>query len=232
MPPEIALTMEARADELREMLRWTEELNHRVTACLSILAQKPTTKLKNIQKLQAYGFSSAQSWDVWVFSPTVAGHDFNSAGNVEKLTYLRQILQLSPAEVASKPRLLATSFERTIGPCSEFLYACKGISPETPLRLSRSLSYLTSLPDAKFASRFHDSASPQLKYDDVFKQHWQQRWAFRILKMGLSYDDIAACRCLLQISLPNTLPSQDRPLDGTFWQFHEQTSRWQTTSQP
>ncbi|KAL3162621.1 hypothetical protein ABBQ38_008668 [Trebouxia sp. C0009 RCD-2024] len=204
MPPE---TMRARADELREMLGWTEdELNHRVAACPSILSQKPSTKLKNIQKLQAYGFSSAQTWDVYASFPTVAGYDFDSAGNVEKLTYLRQMLQLSPAEIASKPRLLATSFERTIGPRSEFLYACKGISPDTPLGLSRSLSYLTSLPDAKFASHFNDlSASPQLKYDDVFKQHWQQRWSFLILDMGLSYDDIAACRRLLQISLPNTL---------------------------
>ena len=42
-------------------------------------------------------------------------------------------------------------------------------------------------------------------YDEVFKQHWQQRWTFLRHEMRLSVADISACRALLFTSLPNTL---------------------------
>ncbi|KAL3162610.1 hypothetical protein ABBQ38_008657 [Trebouxia sp. C0009 RCD-2024] len=200
-------TMRARAVELKAMLGWTEnELNQGVTANPMILTKKPFTVVSNIQKLQAHSFSSAQALHVRASRPSIAGYDWSSTANKEKLTYLRHVLQLSQAELSSRPELLGASLARIIGPRSEFLYACKRINLDTSLAVSRSLSIITRLSDANFAARFNNlSASPPLVYDDQFKRHWQQRWTFLVCEMGLSYADICACRLLLQTSLLNTL---------------------------
>ncbi|KAL3162590.1 hypothetical protein ABBQ38_008639 [Trebouxia sp. C0009 RCD-2024] len=202
-----AETMKTRAAELRAMLGWTkDELNQGVNAHPRILTYKPSTVASNMQKLQAHSFSSTQALTVFASFPSMAGYDWSSSANKEKLTYLRHVLQLSQAELASRPWLLSTSLARKIGPRSEFLYACKGNSPETTLAVSRVLSYLENCSDAKFAARFNNSsASPPLVYDDQFKRHRQQRWTFLVCEMGLSYADICACRLLLQTSLLNTL---------------------------
>ncbi|KAL3162617.1 hypothetical protein ABBQ38_008664 [Trebouxia sp. C0009 RCD-2024] len=202
-----AETMKARAAELKTMLGWTnDELDQRVTTNPVILTQNPSTVASNMQKLQAHSFSSTQAVNVFASSPSIAGYDWSSSANKEKLTYLRHVLQLSQAELTSRPVMLSTSLARRIGPRSEFLYACKGISPDTTLADSRLLSYVVALSDAKFAARFNNlSASLPLVYDDQFKRHWQQRWSFLVCEMGLSYADICACRILLQTSLLNTL---------------------------
>ncbi|KAL3162606.1 hypothetical protein ABBQ38_008653 [Trebouxia sp. C0009 RCD-2024] len=202
-----AETVKARAAELKAMLGWTkDELDQRVTANPVILTQKPSTVASNMQKLQAHSFSSAQALHVFSSLPGIVGYDWSSSANREKLMYLRHVLQLSQAELSSRPKLLSTSLAIKIGPRSEFLYACKGISPDTTLVASRLLSYIQSHSDANFAARFNNlSARPPLVYDDQFKRHWQQRWTFLICEMGLSYTDICACRLLLQTSLLNTL---------------------------
>ncbi|KAL3162664.1 hypothetical protein ABBQ38_008709 [Trebouxia sp. C0009 RCD-2024] len=188
--------MKACAAELKALLGWTtDELDERVTAYPMILTQKPSTVASNMQKLQAHSFSSTQVLNVFASCPSIAGYDWSSNANKEKLMYLRDVLELSQAELSSRPVLLSTSLARKIGPRSEFLYACKGISPDTTLAVSRLLSYLQSYSDAKFAARYNNlSASPPLVYDDQFKRHWQQRWTFLVCEMGLSYADICACR--------------------------------------
>lgn len=50
------------------------------------------------------------------------------------------------------------------------------------------------------------SASPPLVYNEVFKQHWQQRWTFLRHEMGLSIAEISACRALLFSSLATLNP--------------------------
>ncbi|KAL3162615.1 hypothetical protein ABBQ38_008662 [Trebouxia sp. C0009 RCD-2024] len=199
-----AETMKARAAELRALLGWTEdELNQGVTRHPMILTLRPSTVASNMQKLQAHSFSSIQAMNVFALCPVTTGYDWSSTANKEKLMYLRHVLQLSQAKLTSRPQLLCASLARIIGPRSEFLYACKGISPDIALT---TYSYLVNLSDAKFAARFNNlSASPPLVYDDQFKRHWQQRWTFLICEMGLSYADICACRLLLQTSLLNTL---------------------------
>ncbi|KAL3146997.1 hypothetical protein ABBQ38_014964 [Trebouxia sp. C0009 RCD-2024] len=200
-------TMRAHAAVLKAMLGWTtEELNQRVTANPLILVRKPSTVVSNIQKLQAHSFSSTQALHVFASLPGIAGYDWSSSANKQRLTYLGHVLQLSQAELTSRPPLLGTSLAGKIGPCSEFLYACKGISPDTSLPVSRLLSPFTNLSDANFAARFNNlSASLPLVYDDQFKLHWQQRWNFLVCEMGLSYADICACRLLLHTSVLNTL---------------------------
>ncbi|KAL3162619.1 hypothetical protein ABBQ38_008666 [Trebouxia sp. C0009 RCD-2024] len=188
-------TMEVRAAQLRALLGWTkEELDQSVTANPVILTQKPSTVASNMQKLQAHSFSSTQVLNVFASAPNIAGYDWSSSANKEKLTYLRHVLQLSQAELTSRPWLLGTSLAGKIGPRSEFLYACKGNSLDTTLAVSSLLSPSIGLSDARFAARFNNlSASPPLVYDDQFKRHWQQRWTFLIREMGLSYADICAC---------------------------------------
>ncbi|KAL3162569.1 hypothetical protein ABBQ38_008622 [Trebouxia sp. C0009 RCD-2024] len=200
-------TMRARAADLRALLGWTEdELNQWVTAHPLILTLRPSTVASNIQKLQAHSFSSTQALHVFATRPSIAGYDWSSSANKEKLTYLRHVLQLSHVELTSSPPLLSTSLALKIGPRSEFLHACKGVSPDISLAVSGVLSYIVSRSDANFAARFNNlSASPPLVYDDQFKRHWQQRWTFLVCEMGLSYAVICACRPLLQTSLLNTL---------------------------
>ncbi|KAL3162594.1 hypothetical protein ABBQ38_008642 [Trebouxia sp. C0009 RCD-2024] len=202
-----AETMKTRAAELRAMLGWTkDELKQVVNAHPKILTKKPSTVASNMQKLQAHSFSSAQAVHVYASSPSIAGYDWSSSANREKLMYLRHVLQLSQAEISSRPVLLSTSLAQKIGPRSEFIYAYQGISPDTTLAVSGLLSYIISFSDVRFAARFNNlSASPPLVYDDQFKRHWQQRWTFLVCEMGLSHADICACRPLLQTSLLNTL---------------------------
>ena len=121
----------------------------------------------NILKLQAHGFLPAQALDVIASFPAIASYDWNSQVNGEKLTYLQNVLQLSPAELASRPQLLAASLDRKIGPRTEFLYACQGISHDTPFGLVGRVSCVESMSGAKFASRFNNlSGSPLLIYDE------------------------------------------------------------------
>lgn len=115
--------MGAHAAELKAMLAigWTtDELNQRVTATPLILAQKPSTVVSDIRKLQAHSVSSTQALNVFVSFPSIAGYDWSSSANKEKLTYLRHVLQLSQAELASRPKLLGTSLAGKIAPCSDF----------------------------------------------------------------------------------------------------------------
>ncbi|KAL3162593.1 hypothetical protein ABBQ38_008641 [Trebouxia sp. C0009 RCD-2024] len=208
-----AETMKARAAELRALLGWTEdELNQGVTTNPMVLTLRPSTVASNMHKLQAHGFSSTQAMYVFASCPSTTGYDWSSNANREKLTYLRHVLQLSLAELTSRPVLLSTSLARKIGPRSEFLYACMGINPDTTLAVSSVLSYIQTYSDAKFAAHFNNlSANPPLVYDDQFKRHWQQRWTFLVCEMGLSCADICACRPLLQTSVLNTLAPR--------WQF-------------
>ena len=208
-----AAVMKERAAELKALLGWTEdELNQKLSACPRILTQKPSTVANNIQKLQAHNFSPAQALDMCASYPSMVSYDWDSRRNVEKLTYLLRILQLSIEELVIKPRLLIASLERKIGPRSEFLYLSRIFTPDMPLGVSGFLGYVQVCSDAGFAARFNKlSASPPLMFDEAFKQHWLLRWTFLTHEMGLSIADISACRALLFTSLPNTL--------GPRWHF-------------
>ena len=198
-----AQLVRACAVEVKAMLGWTEdELNQVLRVYPRILAHEPATVASNMQKLQAHNFTSAQALNVYASQPSLAGRDWNSSTNVEKLMYLMLILQLSTAEIASKPVLLSYSLDRRIGPRSEFIYRSKAITPDTPFQLSsRFLSY----SDADFAKFENLSACPPLTYNEGFRQHWRQRWTSLTVEMGLTIADISACRALSLISLPNTL---------------------------
>ena len=199
-------TMRERAVELKAMLGWTEaECSHALNAYPRILSYQPSTVANNMQKLQANNFSSAQALKICASRPALACYDWSSPSNVEKLLYLMLFLQVSPAEIVSKPVMLTYSLERRIGPRCEFMYHSRAITPDTPLALSRCSGCLT-LTDADFALKFNTpSASPPLVYDEAFKQQWQHRWKFLRHNMELTIADISACRALLYTSLPNTL---------------------------
>ena len=209
-----AETMRARAAELKAMLGWTEhELNQNVNADPRILTRQPSTLVNNIQKLQAHNFSPAQAFYIFASCPGVASFDWSSVSMVEKLMFLMLYLQISAAELATKPHLLRASVERKIGPRSEFIHRFKAISPDTPFVQSGFAGYV-QYSDAEFAARFNNlSASPPVNYDENFKQHWRQRWVFLTHEMGLSIVDISACRALCFTSLPNVLAPRWRFLN-------------------
>ena len=200
-------TMKERAAELEAMLGWTRgECNDAVSAYPKILSYQPATLASNIQKLQAYNFTSAQALKIVASRPTLAGYDWSSPSNVQKLRYLMLFLQLTSAEIASRPTLLTASLERYIGPRIEFLYRSRDITADMPLARLGPSSWIEKSSDAKFAARFNrPAATPPLLYDEDFKQHWWQRWKFLTHEMGLSVVDISACRALYYTSLPNTL---------------------------
>ena len=205
-------TMRARATELKAMLGWTEdELNTCLNVNPYMLSRLPATVATNIQKLQTHSFTSAQAVKAFTSLPALAGCDWSSPLNVEKLEYLMLIFQLMPAQIASKPVLLSSSLEQKLGPRSEFIYRSQVVSPNTPLLVSGFSSWILN-SDAKFAARFNFvSNSPSLIYDADFKRHWQDRWRFLKCEMGLSVADVSACRALLYISLPKSLAPR--------WQF-------------
>ena len=198
-------TMRARAAELKTMLSWTEdELNQSLNGFPMILTKHPSSVADNMQKLQAHSFTSAQASTVYAARPSLSGYDWSSPLNVEKLMYLMLVLQLTTAEIASRPVLLGTSFKGNIGPRTEFIYRSKVVSFDEPLGLP-GLTYVP-VSDARFAAKYNDLlASPPLLYNDIFKQHWWQRWNFLRHEIGLCVADISACRALLWTSLPNTL---------------------------
>ena len=200
-------TMRARAAELKAMLGWIEdELNACLKSFPRILSYPPATVANNIQKLQMHSFTHAQALKIYTALPAVAGYDWRSPLNVEKMEYLTLILQLTTAEIAAKPVLLGTSLEQKIGPRSEFIYRSQAVLPDTPLLSSGFSSWLEKGSDANFAARFNSpSNSPPLIYDANFKRHWQHRWGFLKCEMGLSTAEISACRTLLYTSLPDTL---------------------------
>ena len=200
-------TIRARAAELKAMLGWTaDELKTYLNIFPRILSHKPATVANNMQKLQAHSFMPAQALNIYASKPALAGYDWSSPLNVEKLEYIMLILQLTTAQIASQPRLLDTSLEQRLGPRSEFICRSQAVPLPTPLAVSGFAGYVTYVPDAKFAARFNvASTSPPLIYDADFKRHWQDRWGFLRQEIGLSIADIASCRALLCTSLPNTL---------------------------
>ena len=200
-------SMRERAAELKAMFGWTEdELNRSLCSNPTILTKNPSTVANNIQKLQAHNFTSTQALNIYASRPSLAGYDWSSPSNVEKLTYLFLVLQVSTSELVSMHALLGGSLEHVIGPRSEFMYRIRAIPPDTPLRQSKLSSYVTSNTDAYFAAKFNrPSASPPMMFDEDFKHHWRQRWTFLTHQMGLSIADISASRALLYVSLPNTL---------------------------
>ena len=206
-------TMKAHSAELKVMLGWTEDELHRsLNSVPQILGQKPSTVANNIQKFQKHNFTSTQALEIYASAPSLAGYDWSSPSNLEKLMYLSLVLQVSTTELVSMYRLLVASLVSATGPRSEFLYRSRAIPCDVPLRQSKLSSYIVSGSDARFAARFNKpSASPPLMYDEEFKQHWQQRWTFLRHEMGLSVADISACRAVLFTSLPNTLAPR--------WQF-------------
>ena len=207
-------TMRERAAELEAMLGWTEDERN---TCLNLspmfLCRKPATVANNIQKLQIHSFTSAQAVKMYAAHPALAGYDWSSRLNVEKLEYLTLILQLTTAQIASKPDLLWASLEQKLGPRGEFIYCSQAVPPDTPLAVSGFASYLAKSSDAKFAARFDvTSTTPPLVYDADFMRHWKHRWGFLKCEMGLSTAEISACRALLYTSLPDTLAPRYRLL--------------------
>ena len=182
-------TMRAHAAKLKAMLGWTaDELNKSLHANPTILGRNPSTVARNIQ---AHNFSFSQALEIYASTPSLTRCDWSSLLQTEKLMYLTPVLQLSPAEIASKPMLLQSSLDKKIGPRGEFMYSSKGFLPDTPLGSSGSSSYIESCSGARFAAVFNVvSASPPLMYGEVFKQHWQQRRNFLIHEMRLSVADI------------------------------------------
>ena len=199
--------MRVRAAELKALLGWSQdELNQRVNADPLLLSRRPSTVVNNIRKLQAHNFSHAQALDMYASKPSMAGYDWGSPSNTEKLMYLRLISQLSVQDIASKASVLRASLEHKLGPRSEFIYLSQGFSPDLPIVSSGFSGWVERGSDAVFAARFNNTlATPPLIYGEAFKQHWQQRWKFLTVEMGLSVADISACRALLLISLPNVL---------------------------
>ena len=199
--------MRTHASQLRTLLGLTEEeLNHMLCHQPRMLARNPSTVASNMQKLQAHGFTSAQALKIYASTPALAGYDWSSPLNVEKLAYLMLILQLSPAEIASRPQLLGASLEHKLGPRIEIIYQSRAVSPDMPLACIGSSALIMNVSDAAFAATLNNiSISPPLIYNEVFKRHWKHRWTFLRYEMGLSVADISACRALLITSLPNTL---------------------------
>ena len=74
--------------------------------------------------------------------PGIAGYDWKSPLNTEKLMYLMLFLQLTTTELASKPRLLGNSLEHKIGPRVEFIYRSQ---VSLWIRLSQLLRLLAML---------------------------------------------------------------------------------------
>ena len=200
-------TMRAHAAELKTLLGLTtDELNTCLNASPLFLGRKPVTVANNIQKLQRYSFTPAQALHIYASRPNLAGYDWNSPLNIEKLEFLFLILQLTTAHIASNPALLSSSLEQKLGPRGKLLYRSRAVLPDTPLAISGYASYVTAFSDVKFAARFDvTSTAPPLVYDADFKRHWKHRWGFLKCEMGLSTAEISACRALLYTSLPDTL---------------------------
>ncbi len=221
--------MQSRAAKLQEQLGWnSEQLKQKLSAEPNILNLQPFTLARNVQATQGAGFSQTQICAMCTQQPALLGRKWTSDTNAEKLQFLTCLLGLTLDDIAARPKLLACSVSRSLGPRVWFLYQIGAIEAPNNIMTSGLFSYLNS-SNAVFSKRFSaPPAFPSMVFNSAFIDHWKRRWEFLRLHMKLSVETIAAHQDLLLTSLPDRLAPRWQLLS----RIASETSRQKITSQP
>ncbi|DBA89993.1 TPA: hypothetical protein ACH3X2_004365 [Trebouxia sp. C0005] len=198
--------MQARAAKLQELLGWDSgQLKQKLSANPIILSSEPSTIARNVDDMQAAGFSQIQVWAMCTQQPALLGLKWTSDINVEKLQFLTCLLGLTLDDIVAKPNLLTCSVSGHLGPRVWFLYQTGAIEAPNTIMTSGLFSLIT-LSRVRFNKRFGaPSACPSMVFDSAFIDHWRDRWAFLRQHMKLSVETIAAHQNLLLTSVPDRL---------------------------
>ena len=199
--------VKAHAAELQATLGWTDlELSQQLNQDPKLLCSKPTTIAKNIKELQLYNFTPVQAQHICASQPRLAGVNWTSPSSLDKLDFFVHVLRMTPDDIAARPTSLTYSLVKRVGPRMEFLCQCGLLDPAIPFLHSSHYSKVFDYTDAAFKTCVRAaSVRSGLVYDDVFKQHWLQRWHYLRQQVNLSVVEIAAHPALLLASLQDTL---------------------------
>ena len=199
--------MQNRAAKLQEQLGWdSEQLKQKLSALPSILNSEPSTIARNVQAMQAAGFSLSQVRAMCAKQPSLLALRWTSDTSVEKLQFLTCLLGLSLDDIAGRPHLLAYSVNGWLGPRVWFMYQTGAIEAPNTVMTSGLFGHVWGGSKARFVKRFSSTPSnPSMVFDSAFIGHWRQRWEFLRQHMKLSVETIAAHQDLLLTSLPDRL---------------------------
>ena len=205
IPPSV---MQARAQHIQSKLDLSDaELRTMLSAFPQCLRLQSTTLDANLDK---FSTSLQFSWDqvrsVCIRDPSMMARDWESKLQIEKLSFLRSVMQLSTQALADNYKLLMSSLPNRIGPRYEFLLHLVEVGHMKPEHLHHNSRLVHLRTDALFTVKFGSSApASDVHYNQAFQSHWKQRWAFMTKHMQISIEDMAANRPLLLTSVKDTL---------------------------
>ena len=199
--------MQSRAAKLQEQLGWdSEQLKQKLSALPSILNSEPSTIARNVQAMQAAGFSLSQVRAMCAKQSSLLALRWTSDTCVEKVQFVTLVLGLSLDDIAVIPKLMTCSVNGWLGPCVWFMYQTGAIEAPNTVMTSGLFGHVWGGSKARFVKRFSSPPSnPSMVFDSAFIGHWRQRWEFLRQHMKLSVETIAAHQDLLLASLPDRL---------------------------
>ncbi len=199
--------IQTRAAKLQEQLGWdSEQLKQNLSALPSILTAEPATLARNVQEMQAVGFSQTQVWAMCTQQPALLALHWTSDTNVEKLQFLTSLLHLTLDDIVARPHLMAYSVSSHLGPRVWFMCQTGVIEAPNTVITSGLFGYVFGYSRAQFSTRFSSPPSnSSMVFDSAFTDHWKQRWKFLRQHMKLSVETIAAHQDLLLTNLPDRL---------------------------
>ena len=199
--------MQSRAAKLQEQLGWdSEQLMQKLSAQPNILNYEPSTIARNVQAMQAAGFSLSQVRAMCAKQSSLLALRWTSDTCVEKVQFVTLVLGLSLDDIAVIPKLMTCSVNGWLGPCVWFMYQTGAIEAPNTVMTSGLFGHVWGGSKARFVKRFSSlPSSPSMVFDSAFIGHWRQRWEFLRQHMKLSVETIAAHQDLLLASLPDRL---------------------------
>ena len=142
--------MKSHASELQQMLGWTDlQLSHKLNQTPILLCSQPSTIAQNIKELQMHNFTPAQARHICASQASLAGRNWSSDNNLDKLHFLVDVLHMTPDDIAARPVCLTYSLTKRIGPRVEFLCQCGFMDPAIPL------SHYLTMAKSFFTQKLH-----------------------------------------------------------------------------
>ncbi len=146
--------MPTRAAKIQEMLGWNSELlKQKLSAQPNILNLEPSTIARNVQAMQAAGFSQTQVWEMCTKESTLLCCKWTSDRSVEKLQFLTCLLGLTLDDIAAKLNLLTCFVDRHLGPRVWFLFQRGAIDAPNNIMTSGIFSCMLH-SEVVFSKRF------------------------------------------------------------------------------
>jgi len=200
--------MQMKAQHLQAKLSLSEsELRKMATQFPCLLTELSSTVDSNIAKFsRSFNVPWERMTTLYKQDPALLALNWESKLQVEKVKFLRLVMQLDDHTLANNYKLLMTSLPNRLGPRFAFLQQLLqlGLLPQEEVA-SHAVS-ISDRTDAEFARVWTPaSAESSVGYTKSFQKDWQLRWHFILKHMQVSVEVIAVHQPLLLTSLKDTL---------------------------